>query len=205
MLKQALNAVIMLHSRAATLKRLGATTDMYSPCRIMPSNFFRFLRGPESTTIKGVEFVIPLDSLTGEYAQKLTFSAVPDEGTFKIKFGEDTTDDLEFDIIASDLQIALRLLTPLSNIVVAGNFATGFTFLFAGEPDLPEVGEVVESTLMTDEEELTTEWTSYQVPWTDKMKKGDRILEDSALWTVDEIMVLYDLGAQPMGYRVRAD
>lgn len=62
MLRQAFNALSRVHSRAAELKRFG-TPDVTTACRITPSNYFRFLEGPSSTTIHGREFVIPLDSI----------------------------------------------------------------------------------------------------------------------------------------------
>lgn len=62
MLRQAFNALARVHSRAVTLKRLGSP-DLTTACRITPSNYFRFLEGPSSSTIHGREFIIPVDSI----------------------------------------------------------------------------------------------------------------------------------------------
>jgi len=147
MLKAALNALTFLHSRAATIKRLGASVDTYSPCRITPSNYFRSLRGPEYTTIKGSEFIIPVDSLTGQFAQKLTFDRIPDEGTFKLTFGVNTTTALAFNCTAADIQTALRLFSELTNVLVTGSFLLGFTITFVGFSTAPAFGSISESTL----------------------------------------------------------
>lgn len=204
MLKQALNALTALHSRPATLKRLGEP-DMFSPCRITPSNYFRFLRGPEYTTVKGVEFIIPLDTMTGQFAQLLSFSGIPDEGTFKIKFGSNTTADLPFNTTAVDIQAALRLFSPLSNVIVTGSFLTGFLILFAGFSTAPALGEVVGSSLKESDAAVTASWRNSPQPWSVRIKKGDRILDGSRVVAVDEIIEMHDFGAQIMAYRVRCD
>lgn len=204
MLKSALNALTRIHSRVATLKRLG-TVDIYSPCRITPANFFRFLRGPEYTTIKGLEFIIPLDSMKGQYGQFLEFDEVPDEGTFKIKIGSNTTTALPFDTTATAIQTAIRLFSGYSNITVTGNFTLGFSILFIGISTQPALGEIVDSTLERINVAVVGTYTQTYTPWSDKIKKGDRIVDGSRQLTVDEIMEMHDLGAQVMAYRVRAD
>lgn len=65
MLSTAFNALLRLHSRPATLRRLGSP-DTNSTIRITPSNYFRFLRGPEHTTISAKEFIIPAASIVGD-------------------------------------------------------------------------------------------------------------------------------------------
>lgn len=57
MLQGAFNALFIIHSRPAVLKRLGSP-DVQTNVRIMPSNYFRFLEGPSHTTIHGREFII---------------------------------------------------------------------------------------------------------------------------------------------------
>ena len=204
MLKAAFNALTFLHSRAATLKRLGSP-DMYSPCRVTPSNFFRFLRGPEYVTVKGVEFIVPLDSLTGQFYQLLTFDEIPDDGLFSLKFGDLTTDPLNYDAVAADIQVAVRLLAGHENVVVTGDYTDGFTFLFAGFSTSPDLGEVVDSTLEESAVPVVTTFIRGSVVWSVPLRKGDRIIEGSRLWTVDEIIEMHDLGAIVMGYRVRCD
>lgn len=205
MLKQALNALTALHSRPVTLKRLGATVDMYSPARITPSNFFRFLRGPEYTSIPGQEFVIPIDSMTGEFCQLLTFSTIPDEGQFKLTFGASSTGFMAFNVSAASMQTELRLITALANVVVTGSFLVGFTIKFAGFSTAPALGSVTSSTLEAANVAVTATWVNTSAAWADKVKKGDRILDGTSLWTVDEIMPMYDLGATTMAYRCRVD
>lgn len=204
MLKAALNTLTRLHSRTAQLKRLGTPTT-YSPCRITPSNYFRFLRGPEYSTIKGVEFILPVDSMAGHFAQLLSFSATPDSGTFKLKFGAYTTDAINYNANAAAIQAALRLLAPLSDVLVTGSFSAGFTITFIGFSTLPTTGEVTESTLLVIAAPVVPTWQNTYTDWTEAIKKGDRIIDGSKLWTVDEIIEMHDLGAVIMGYRCRCD
>ena len=131
MLRQAFNLLAQMHSRPAQLKRLGSP-DIYSPCRIVPSNYFKSRNGPENTAFFGREFVIPLDSLLGEIAQVITFSAVPADGDFKLKYGASETDAILFSASASDVQAALRLIPGLSAVEVTGSFSMGFTVIFHG-------------------------------------------------------------------------
>ena len=204
MLKVALNALTRIHSRPATLKRLG-TPDIYSPCRITPSNYFRNLRGPEYTTIKGVEFIIPVDSLLGQHTQTLVFSAVPDAGQFKITVGADTTAFIAYNASAATIQTALRLLTPLANILVTGNFTDGFLLTFVGFSATTTLGDVTSSTLTESGDAVTDTWTRGNTPWDTLVKKGDRITDGSRTWAIDESIEMHDLGAQVMAFRARAD
>jgi hypothetical protein len=199
MLRQAFNAVTKLHSRAATIKRLG-TVDMYSPARLTPSNYFRFLRGPEHTTVSGHEFIIPVDSLLGQFAQKLTFDVIPSTGDFQLKYLADTTPAIAFNATAADIQVQLRLLTGLSNVLVTGSFLIGFTITFAGIAAEPDLIEVMASTLDAQDTIVRT-----NIKWPDQMKKGDRILDGTRVFTVDEVIEMHDLGTTVLGFRVRAD
>ena len=138
MLKAAFNMLIALHSKPATLKRLGAV-DMFTPIKITPSNYFRFLRGPEYTSISGTEVIIPVSSMLGQFAQRLSFSTLPTAGTFKIKYGAEETSELEYNSTEVQIQTALRLLTGLSNVEVSGNFISGFFITFVGFSAAPAV------------------------------------------------------------------
>jgi len=204
MLKSALNALTRIHSRTALLKRLG-TVNAYSPCRITPSNYFRFLRGPEYTTITGVEFVIPLDSMLGEFSQSLTFNETPDAGVFKLKFDGDETEELTFESTAAEIQTQLRTITALANVVVAGSFSEGFTFTFAGLSSAPDLLEVTGSTLEEGGDSVTTTIINTYSAWSEPLKKGDRIIDGERSWAIDEIIEMHDVGAQVMAYRVRCD
>jgi hypothetical protein len=66
MIRQAFNAILKMHGRAAVLKRLG-TPDIETAIRISPSNYFRNLEGPSHTTVEGREFIIPLDSIESPF------------------------------------------------------------------------------------------------------------------------------------------
>lgn len=64
--------------------------------------------------------------------QTITFSAVPDAGSFTLIFDGDETTDIDFSDADSDVQSALNALTSLSSVVVTGNFTDGFTITFTG-------------------------------------------------------------------------
>lgn len=203
-LKSALNALTRLHSRQALLKRLG-TVDIYSPCRITPSNYFRNLRGPEYTTIKGVEFIIPVDTLTGQFAQKLSFPSIPDAGTFKILFGLNLSGFLAFNASALDIQTELRLIPELINVVVTGSFLLGFTITFVGFQASTGIGQVTNSTLLESGDPVDDSWVQTFTLWGDKIKKGDRIVDGTKQWAIDEVVEMHDLGAEVMAFRCRSD
>lgn len=199
MLQSAFNALTKLHSRPALLKRLG-TVATFSPIRVTPSNYFRFLRGPEHTTIPGKEFIITLESIRGHFAQSISFSALPTSGEFKLKYGANKTGVLQYDTTAATIQTELKLLPGLSSVTVSGNFSVGFIVTFLGSQTAPELGQVVESTL-----DSTASFANTYTPWEDSIKRGDRILEGSKLYTVDEIIEMPDLGGKTMGFRCRCD
>lgn len=204
MLKTAFNALTRLHSRAATLKRPGSP-DIYSPVRLSPSNYFRFLRGPEYTTIKGAEFVIPIDSMLGEFAQNIVFSGVPDAGTFKLKFGSLTSGSLSWNSSAANIQTALRLLTGFESVVVTGSFASGFKVTFSGVSSAPSLGELTDNTLTIASVAVTATFSNTNVAWEKTIKRGDIIIDGSNRWTADEIIHMHDVGASVIGYRIRCD
>jgi hypothetical protein len=62
MLKSALNAMLALHSRSVTIKRIGNVT-VTATIKISPSNYFRNLAGDSEIVIAGREFVIGKDNL----------------------------------------------------------------------------------------------------------------------------------------------
>lgn len=205
MLRAAFNSLTRLHSRPGILKRLG-TPDIFSPIRLTPSNYFRSLRGPEYTTVKGSEFVLPLDSMLGQFAQKLTLNKVPDDGDFKLGFGVVTTESLPFDASAEDIQTSIRLLSGFSDALVTGDFATGFIFTFAGKSSEVVTGDVTESTLSNGLDTLLVDtWVNFNIPWEKPILKGDRIINGSSQLAIDEIIEMYDVGAVLIGFRCRAD
>lgn len=60
MLKSAFNAMISMHGRNGTLKRIGVST---SAIRFAPSNYARKLEGPSEVIIEGREFIVPKDMI----------------------------------------------------------------------------------------------------------------------------------------------
>lgn len=203
-MRSAFNAVANLHSRPASLKRVGKTTDpvMYSPIRITPSNFFRFLQGPEYTSIKGAEFIIPIDSMKGEYAQNISLAAIPTDGVYTLAFGINTTTDLAFNASAATIQTALRLLTGMENVIVSGSHTSKiFTITFRGFSVAPALGSLTPGV----DYDTTGSFYNLNIPWTQLIKKGDRIVDSNKIWAVDEVIDLHDLGASVMGWRVRCD
>ncbi len=203
MLRMAFNAIARLQSRPATLKRPG-TPDIFSPVRLTPSNFFKFTKSLEYTTIKGTEFVIPSDTLTGEFSQSFVFSAVADAGNYKLKFGSLETGSLAFNASAAQIQTALRLLTGYGSVVVTA-ITSGFKIVFSGVSTSPDLGELSASTLVIGATAVTATFTKANIPWSRPIKTGDVIIDGSNRWSVKDIEDLHDLGASLMGYRVRVD
>jgi len=203
MLRQAFNALVRLHSRPAHIKRLG-TPDLYSPIRITPSNYFRFLEGPSSTTIHGREFVIPVDTIKGTQQQVISFSAVPTEGKYYLTYNSINTAQFNFNDAASVLQAALRLISGLDAVVVAGAHTSQFTITFYGVQTplaitVTEVtGDEVDATISVGE--------GSGVPLSPIIKRGDKIVHDLyGNLAIDEIVEMCDVGGVAMGYRVRCE
>jgi uncharacterized phage protein gp47/JayE len=81
--------------------------------------------------------------------QKITFSAVPDAGSFTLTFDEQTTAAIPFGAIAADVQSALNALPNLSGVSVTGDFSTGFFVEFAGDDGLQPQDLLTEISLLT--------------------------------------------------------
>jgi len=64
--------------------------------------------------------------------QTITFSAVPDSGTWKLSFDGEETAVLPFNANAAAVQAALNALAGLTGVTVTGSFAGGFVITFAG-------------------------------------------------------------------------
>ncbi len=64
--------------------------------------------------------------------QTITPSSVPTTGTYKLHFGAASTSALAANATAADIQTALRLLSGLSTITVAGTLATHVTVTMTG-------------------------------------------------------------------------
>lgn len=209
MLKTAFNSLTRIHSREAKLKRQGPVPadDIYSPCRITPSNYFRFLRGPEFTTIHGREFVIPVDTMKGQFSQIITFDSIPDSGTYKLSYNSLDTVDLSYDADASSIQTELRLLPGLSKVTVSGDYATGFFIVFTGFSSDPYTIIIVDSSLenVSLDSVQTTVTADFQI-WTGLLKRGDKLIDQIyGVMTIDEIVEIPDIGGGIMGFRIRAE
>lgn len=210
MLRQAFNALTRIHSRPAQLKRLGASVndpDIYSPCRITPANYFQYLRGPENTAIHGREFIIPADSMLGQFSQNIAFSAAPASGTFKLRYGVTSTTALAHNAPPEDIQSAIRLLPGLASAVVTGSINAGLSVIFQGFSTQPNLISVVDSTLASAvPAAVTSTVTQAYQKWSSLIERGDKLVDTVYnLLTVDQIVEMVDMGGDIMGYRVRAE
>lgn len=200
MLKTAFNMLTRIHSRAATMRRPG-NPDIFSPVRITPSNYFRFIEGPSEMVIHGREFILPTDTLLGQWTQKITFSKVPTVGSFVLYYGLEDTDSIAFSATAADIQTELREIPGLANVTVTGSFSSGFVVTFVGVSS-PALLEAVNNTLGAT---ITIAEGPYQA-WTQKVKRGDRIQDEVyGEMTVDEIVEIVDIGGSIMGFRCRVE
>lgn len=64
--------------------------------------------------------------------QLITFSALPDAGTFTLTWGGHTTGDIAYTALAAAVQTAVRALTGAGSFTVSGNFQLGFTINLFG-------------------------------------------------------------------------
>lgn len=200
-LKQAFNALTRLHSRAATLKRLGSP-DIYSPVRITPSNYFRYLEGPSQTVIHGREFLIPIDTMKGHATQLITFDGVPTDGSFTLSYNSIPSATIAFDDVAADVESALQGIAVIGNVTVTGNFTDGFlvtfigvssplTLVLAGDVDFDVEAEIEQSEF---------------VPWSPRLKRADKIIDTVyGHLAIDEIIEVVDIGGEIMGWRIRCE
>lgn len=206
MLKQAFNALTGIHSRAASLKRLGASgsASLWSPIRITPSNYFRFLEGPSQTVIRGREFVIPIDTITGTPTQLISFSDVPTLGTWNLLYNATQVDEFDFDASAATIQTALRLVTGLSYVTVVGDYTAGFLVTFY---DVQTPLALTTTMGVTPIDATITVAASTSVPWAlPIIKRSDRIVDSIyGTMTIDEVVELVDLGGTIMGFRCRCE
>jgi hypothetical protein len=209
MLRQAFNALTNLHGRAAQLRRPG-DPDLYSPCRITPSNYFRFKAGPEFTDIHGREFIIPMDSIKGSFAQTLTFVATPTQGTLRLNYNGNQTTPLAFNASAATIQTALRLLAGLEQVVVSGTIATALSATFQGFTAEPILILPADHASLLDVDgdpvaiTVAQSFASWSLPI---LRPGDQI-NDTAFYgniSIKEIIEMPDLGGSIMGLRIRCE
>ena len=65
--------------------------------------------------------------------QKVTFSAVPDAGYWRIEYKDVISSDLAYNASNNDIQTELELLVGAGNVVVSGDYSTGIIFDFVGD------------------------------------------------------------------------
>lgn len=63
----------------------------------------------------------------------ITFSAIPDAGTFRMEWNGQESADLPFNATDSEIEDEFNLFSGHTGVTVVGNFAIGFTFTFADE------------------------------------------------------------------------
>lgn len=201
-LKQAFNALIRIHSRAATLKRIGSP-NIYSPIKIAPSNYFRYIQGPSSVVIRGREFIIPIDSMKGTATQLISFAAVPSAGGFYLTYSGSDTAVFLFSAVAGDIQTELRLISGLEDVTVTGNFTSGFLITFYGVEAPTAVTYTMDGTPL--DTTITIE-SSVAVLWSPIIKRGDKIIDVTyGHLAIDEIIEMVDIGGAIIGYRCRCE
>lgn len=202
LLKPAFNIMTKLHSRSVTIKRIGSP-DIVSAGRATPSNYFRFLEGPSATTIRGREFILPIDTLTGHKSQIVTFSAIPTVGAFILSYLGNSTAEIPFDVTSANLQTALRLVDGLEAVTVSGDATTGFKIVMVG---ITVDTLIVSSQGGTPVDATISVNTSAMVPWSPILRRGDIIIDPVVgHMAMDEIIEIVDLGGDIMGFRVRCE
>lgn len=103
----------------------GTKIDAGTIISVSGNNSARFL----------VDQDIHIDNAAVNEIQKLTFGDTPDDGTFKIVFGEDITDAVAYNETAAGVQAKLESLASIGagNILVSGLIGpTGLTVTFQG-------------------------------------------------------------------------
>ncbi len=208
MLKQAFNAISRLHSRAATLRRFG-TPDIYSPVRITPSNYFRFLDGPSQTVIHGREFILPIDSMLGHSTQSITFGTSPTQGGFILTYATHDSTPILYSDNAAAVQVALRAITGLEYVTVTGDFTVGFLVTLIGVENASPLTSSLDTPPLADvddEEVVITIGVYSSTPWSPIIKRGDKIIDSVyGSMAIDEIVEMVDIGGAIMGFRCRME
>lgn len=201
-LKEAFNIMTRLHSRAATLKRLGSP-DIYSPVRITPSNYFRFLEGPSATVIHGREFILPVDTMTGHVTKLISFATAPTTGQYYLNYNATSSTEIQFDDSAATIQTILRVIPALANVLVTGDVTTGFLVTFVG---IQTPASLVSFTVLLPIDSAISIAPSTSVLWSPVIKRADKIIDSVyGSMAIDEIVEMVDIGGDIMGFRVRME
>lgn len=92
-----------------------------------------FSQQPNILAGDGYFVVIPFADTTAVTAvQHIAFPTVPASGAWKLRYGAFTTGTLAYNDNATAVQTALRLLTGLASVTVAGDYTDGFDVTFTG-------------------------------------------------------------------------
>ena len=92
-----------------------------------------FAQKPNILAGGGYLVVIPFaDTGNVTEVQHIAFPTVPASGTWKLKYGANTSGSLAYNISAASLQTALRLLSGLGSVTVSGDTTAGFNVTFTG-------------------------------------------------------------------------
>jgi hypothetical protein len=204
LMKSAFNAVTRLHSQGGWIKRPGSP-DLFTPMRMTPSNYFRYIAGPSQTVVTGSECIIPIATIYGQQRVDVTVDALPTAGTWTISFDLNgttvTTGSLAFDAIGADIQASLRLISGCENVTVIGDLqSTSTQISFIGVKSASNITVNLGSLVGT----ATAAYEYKSIAWTTPLiRRGDRILNASGSFTAKEVIEMPDLGGEIIGYRIR--
>ncbi len=152
--------------------------------------------------IRGREFIIPLDTIRGTAQKLVSFEDEPSAGTFTFTYDSDTSAPINFDDDSAAVQVAMRALDGLENVIVSGDFATGFIVAMVG------VQEILALTVTPDmdfDAEITVGDHDYE-PWETTLKRGDKIIDSvHGQMAIDEIIEMPDVGGAIMAFRIRCE
>ena len=89
--------------------------------------------------------------------QKITFSLVPDSGTWTITFMSETSEELAYNANTAAIESALEALTAIEDVNVSGNYTDGFTLEFINNDGLKyQPAFLVSSNLLSGAENIET-------------------------------------------------
>lgn len=120
------------------IKRLPAIASTVSAVKlygtagtVIPASTTQFSVANQPTNIFSTNFSVTLGA--GQNCiQTLSFSAIPDAGSFTLGLNGEDTPSIAFNAAASDIQTAIQTLPFASGTLVSGNFGSGFTVTFQG-------------------------------------------------------------------------
>jgi hypothetical protein len=115
------------------LRKPGSLVDVlkYKACRVNVLIDYDGQRYYQDQDFK-IDLNGNIQWLTPGDQQLITFSLVPDSGTWTLTFGAETTTPLAFNANAATVQSALQDLEGLEDVQVSGNYTSGFTVTFVG-------------------------------------------------------------------------